>query len=1086
MKFPVTVIAALGGLSIVGGVVAADDSREALRFFETEIRPLLAAECYDCHGAEKSKGGLRLDHRELILKGGETGAALVPGKPEESLLVEAIHRVDEDFSMPPKKALEAGQVAALEKWISMGAPWPEESVTKSEVDENGFTEEDREWWAIQPVKDSPPPAAGEGWAKNAVDRFVAAKLKDNKLQPAPVASADELVRRIYFDLHGLPPTAEQVNAFEKAFAVDADKAVASLTDELLASPRYGERWGQHWLDVVRYADSDGYRADSFRPETWMYRDYVIRSINEDKPYNQFIREQLAADEFAPDDPDTVIATAFLRLGVYEWNQRNAEMQWELILTEMTNVTGEAFLGLGVGCAQCHDHKFDPILQKDYFALQAFLNSTWWPENRPLVTPEQQMAHDAAMAKWEAATKDVREQIDAMTESYLAGKKKAQVKMFPEAVQAMYNKSASERTAYEEQVAQMVQRQVDYDLRRADFKKAIAKDEAKLARYTELTEKLKAFDDIKPKPLPLAFITTDVGARPAQTLLERRGKKEVIAPAFLTLLGESKPEIKATEQTTGRRTALANWIASEDNPLTPRVMVNRIWQRHFGTGLVPTPNDFGRLGEEPSHPQLLDWMTSRFLDEGWRMKPIHRLIVNSATYRQTARYEPGSTESITDPQNRLLWRFPPRRLSAEQVRDAMLATSGELQDRDGGTPVSGNSPNRSVYMKKMRNSPDAMIGGFDAPLGFNSQPNRVPTTTPNQSLMLVNGEWTLSRAQAFARQVLAGKSSIGADEIKKAYRTAFGRDASGDEVADALAFIDAQQSVVDAPPAPPAKFPKENGLRPVEQYFKSVDGIELGSKSLWLQPDSRFERLDVGNAIDLPDEKFTVEAVAIIDAIHKDASVNTLFGQWNGSQDDVGWSFGITSEKSRYQPRNFIMQLVGDDFQSNRIYEVVASDLRFPIGKPVYFAAAVSAAPSKDDPAKGSVTFYLKDLSDPNAVMQTQTIEHSIVGGLKAQPEIKTIIGGRDQKGHLWDGQLARLTVSDGVLSAGEILFKGGSIKRIADWDFSKGTGDQPVTKTAWLGPSVKGPTPLQRTSLFGAVTDFCHALLNSNEFLYLH
>lgn len=1062
------------------------DDREALRFFETEIRPLLAAECYDCHGPEKSKAGLRLDHRELILKGGETGAALVPGKPNESLLVEAIHRGDEDFSMPPKKALTTEQVAALEKWISLGAPWPDEVVAKSDVDEHGFSEEDREWWAIQPIQDSQAPAAGEGWAKNAVDHFVAAKLDEKKLQPAPTASASELVRRMFFDLHGLPPTTEQVAAFEKAFAADADKAVAALTDQLLASPRYGERWGQHWLDVVRYADSDGYRADGFRSETWMYRDYVIQSINEDKPYDQFIREQLAADEFAPGEPDKMIATAFLRLGVYEYNQRNAEMQWDLILTEMTNVTAEAFLGLSMGCAQCHDHKFDPILQKDYFALQAFLNSTWWPEHRPLVSPKQQAAYDQGMAKWEAATKAIREPLDAMTESYLVDRRVAAVVRFSEGVQAMYNKPEAERSAYEEQISQLIQRQVDLALARVNFKKVIAKDKDKLARYTELTKQLKAFDELKPKPLPVAFITTDVGPKPAQTILEQRGKKQLIAPAFLTLLDEPKPEIEPTAQTTGRRTALANWIARDDNPLTSRVMVNRIWQRHFGTGLVPTPNDFGRLGESPSHPQMFDWLTSRFLDEGWRMKPIHRLIMNSATYRQTARHEPGSTESIVDSQNRLLWRFPPRRLSAEQVRDAMLATSGELEHRDGGSSVSGDSPNRSVYMKKIRNSPDAMIAGFDAPLGFNSQPNRVPTTTPNQSLMLVNGEWTLSRARAFAKRLLAGKSSVAADDVKNAYRIAFGRDASGDEVAAALAFIDVQQSAVDAPPAPPAKFPEENGLRPTEQNFKAVKGIELGGKALWLQPESRFERLDVSAAIDLPDEKFTVEAVAVIDAVHKGSAVNTLFGQWNGSQNDVGWCFGITSEKSRYLPRNFIMQLVGDDFQSNRIYEVVASNLRFPIGKPVYFAASVSAAPSKDDPTKGSVTFYLKDLSDPKALMQTQTVAHSIVGGLAAKPGVKTIIGGRDEKGHLWDGQLARLAVSEGVVNSKQMFFKSDPAKRVADWDFSNATEKQPAAETAWMKPADVGPTLLESTPLFGAVIDFCHALLNSNEFLYLH
>ncbi|NLT69702.1 MAG: DUF1549 domain-containing protein, partial [Verrucomicrobiaceae bacterium] len=569
MKF-LTLTLSLLTLGFVTASPAADD-REAMKFFENEIRPLLAAECYDCHGPEKAKNGLRLDHRELILTGGESGPALVPGKPADSLLIGAVHRGDPDLSMPPKKALQPAQIAALEKWIALGAPWPAETVTKSKTDKNGFTEADKNWWAIQPVTEPVVPANGEEWAKNPIDRFIAKQLEANHLHPAAPADADELVRRLYFDLHGLPPTPAEVADFGKAYAEDPDSATVALIDRLLESPRYGERWGQHWLDVVRYAESDGYRADSYRPETWMYRDYVVRSFNEDKPYDRFVREQLAADEFAKDDPDTLIATAFLRLGVYEWNQRNARMQWDLILTEMTNVTSETFLGLGMGCAQCHDHKFDPILQKDYFALQSFLNSTWWPENQLLASPEERAVYDKKMAEWEAATKDLRAGIDELTASIIEGRREGVVKQFPEDVKAIYWKSPEERTAYEEQLAQLVQRQVDYGYQRIDFKKIFAKDEKKLARYTELTEKLKAFDKLKPAPLPTAFITTDVGIEPAETILKRRQHDEVIEPAFLTLLGQPAPEITPTETTTGRRTALANWIASEENPFTARVM-----------------------------------------------------------------------------------------------------------------------------------------------------------------------------------------------------------------------------------------------------------------------------------------------------------------------------------------------------------------------------------------------------------------------------------------------------------------------------------------------------------------------------------
>ena len=1075
--------------SAFSATLASSKDATALKFFETSVRPLLAAECYDCHGPDKAKSGLRLDHLDLILKGGDTGPALVPGKVQDSLLIEAVRRDDPDFAMPPKKELTADQVAILEKWIENGAVWPDEQLTQSEVDEHGFSDEDRKWWAVQPVRDVKVPAlkdAGNEWAKNEIDHFILRKLDEAGLEPSAAAGPHELVRRLYLDLHGLIPTAEQAATFVKAYEADAGKATATLIDELLASPRYGERWGQHWLDVVRYAESDGYRADGFRSGTWRYRDYVINSLNDDKPYDDFVREQLAADEFAENDPDKFIATAFLRLGVYEWNQRNAKMQWDLIMTEMTNVTGEALLGIGIGCAQCHDHKFDPILQKDYFAMQAFLNGTWWPENQVLASDEEKAAYEKQLKEWEAATAAIRPELDAMKKSRIESAIQGVVKQFPEDVKAIYNIPVGERTTYEEQISQMVQRQVDLSVKKIDWKKEFSKDEKKKAQYEKLTAELAKFDKLKPAELPLGFVSVDVGTAPGETLLKTRDKTKVIEPAFLTLLGQPAPEIKPTEDSTGRRLALANWIASEENPLSTRVITNRIWQHHFGSGLVPTPNDFGRLGEEPSHPELLDWLTKRFIQGGWKMKSLHRLIMNSAAYQQTARREPTSTENIADSENRLLWRYPPRRLDAGQIRDAMLVASGEMAHRDGGPSVSGSSPARSIYVKKIRNTKDPVIGNFDAPSGFTSAPDRLATTTANQSLLLVNGEWVIARAKAFAKQLLTTGGKVGAEEIKKAYRIAYNREADAGEISDALEFIESQKGTAPTPPPAPFKFPNDNGLRPVAQKFSKSSGIELGSSALWLQPGSRFEKLHA-TGVELPDDHFTVEAVASLDAIYPDASVNTLVSQWSGSNGSTGWGLGVTSAKSGYDPRNLIIQIVGEDFQGNRIYEVVASDLRVPTDTPVYIAASISAVPSNGDPTKGSVTFYLKDLSDPKAELQTVTVPHQVVGGLEPKPGTKVLVGGRGQNHHYWDGQVARLALHSGAAQKLTKPFApSAETKPIIDWKFDKLIDDLPAPRTAWVKHATEANPTAYPPELLNAVSDFCHALLDSNEFLYQH
>ncbi|TWU12111.1 Planctomycete cytochrome C [Symmachiella macrocystis] len=1069
-------------LLVLPAMAVADDTIDTaqLKFFESKVRPLLASKCVQCHGAENQKGELRLDSLAAMLEGGDSGPAVVPGKTDESLLIEAINY--ESFEMPPEGQLSDDAIAILTRWIKMGAPWPDAKSNLIRTSEKAFTDEDRNWWAIQPVREPSVPDAKTEWARNEIDQFVFRQLDKSGLRPAREADRYELVRRAYFDLLGLPPTPEQVDAFVND---ESEDAWQRLIHELLESPRYGERWAQHWLDVVRYADSDGYNEDAFRPGAGAFRDYVIRSLNDDKPYDQFVREHLAGDEIAPDDPSAFIGTAYLRHGVYEWNQRNARMHWDLIINEMTRVTGEAFLGIGIGCAQCHDHKFDPILQKDYYGLQAFLSSVAWPMNRALATPEEIAAHQEQQQVWEEETKAIRDEMRSLAKDAFDNKQKSVVAQFPEDIQKIWHKPESEKTTYEKQLSYLVDRQADRAASRFDYPKALKKSPEKLKQYRELEAELKKYDSLKPAPLPNAFVATDVKREPAPTYLLTRTTKEAVEPSFLALLGAEPPQITPTATTTGRRTALADWITRDDNPLSTRVIVNRIWQRHFGRGIVSTPNDFGTLGNPPSHPELLDWLTRRFLEGGWKIKPLHELIMNSAAYRMSARREPLATEEKVDPTNRLLWRFPPQRLDAEQVRDAMLAVSGELKQRVGGASVNGTSPYRSVYVKRMRNKPDEMLAGFDAPLGFESAADRVATTTPIQSLLLVNGEWSLERSRAFARRLLNGKKQLELDDVRTAYQLVFGREVSESELSETLAFVHDQEKVIPAPVVVD-KFPNETGLRPVRQQFGSVNDFGLGGKTLWIQPGSRFERLYVEKAEGL-DGRFTVEVIAILDRLYSNASVNTLISRWNGSTKTNGWSIGVTSKKSAYQPRNLIVQLVGRTFQDEPAYEVVASGLRFPLGKPVYFAVSISATTSPDNPTSGTVTFYMKDLSDPQARLETATVETSVVSRIQ-NPQMKMVTGGRDGRGHQWDGQLARLTVSRSALPREQLLVGGDDVKasRILDWTFEGDNGEQPAPDTGWLRQ-----TPLDAGSLasmreLNAVTDFCHALFNSNEFLYLH
>jgi len=1033
--------------------VAGQDESASARLFEEKVGPILAARCGKCHGAEapKAKGGLRLDCREAALKGGDTGPALVPGKPLESLLIKAVAWEDPDLKMPPKEKIPAAEVELLRQWVAGGAAWSAKAA-RARKPEKKITDADRAWWAFRPVQEPAVPAA-EGLCRNEIDCFINERLKVEGLVPAPEADRRTLLRRLTFDLHGLPPTPEEIDAFEKDASPDAyEKQV----ERLLAHPRYGERWARHWLDLVRYAESDGYNQDAYRPTAWPYRDYVIRAFNQDKPYDRFILEQLAGDEIAPGNPEVLVATGYLRLGIYEYNQRNAWGQWRDILNDITDVTGDAILGLGMGCARCHDHKFDPILQRDYFALQSFFAGLLWRDDLPLATPEEQAEYLKKRQAWDAKTAALRAEIAAIEKPFLDGADKTILDKFIPELRAIHAKPGVERSPYEIQIADLIQRQVLAERSRIDGKIKGATRE----HWSALLRKLAEFDREKPRDLPMGLVATDVGPVPAPTTIPADDR--AIRPAFLTVLGGDAPAIEPGTSSSGRRLALARWLTRPEHPLVARVMVNRLWQHHFGRGLVGTSNDYGRLGEKPSHPELLDWLSARFVRDGWSLKTMHRRIVASATYRRAAIHPAPEAGRLKDPENRLLWKTATRRLEAEAVRDAMLLASGEFDSHMGGPAVDANLPRRTIYTKVQRNTRDPLLDAFDAPETFSSTPGRNSTTTATQALLMINGRWPLERAQAFARRLRALGAATNPDLVRAAYRIAFGRSPSPEELARGVAFL--QKS---APAATEADLP-------LVQVMPDRGGQAARFRSEHIE-----DRLCIDADRALPSGDFTVEAVVILDSLYEDAAVRVIASQWSGKPEQPGWSFGVTSAKSKHQPRNLILQLTGDGGT-----EVVASDLRLELHKTHYVAASVKIG----EKGEGGVTFYMQDLSDSEATLRAASVRHTVTGGYTSKASF--MIGGRDgQKSHGWDGLVDELRVSRAALTREQLLLTDGTPQGdvvAGHWTFEANPG---------FFKEVHGRVkPLGRPALSKAagapasetgIVDFCHVLLNSNEFLYV-
>jgi len=1062
---------------------------EHARFFESKVRPLLAENCQSCHGEKKQKGGLRLDSAEAIRKGGKDGPILVPGKPEESKIITAISYQDKDLQMPPDDRLSAQQVSILTEWVRMGAPWSGDNTLASSAPrkiskKRVITEEDRQFWSFQPPRDLLPPAvADNGWSRNAIDKFIFAKLTAEGLSPAESADKATLVRRAYFDTHGLPPTPEEVDAFVNDTSPDAWE---KLVDRLLASPRYGERMARHWLDLVRYAESDGYKADGFRPNVWPYRDYVIRSFNDDKPYSRFIAEQIAGDEINPQDPSVLIGTAFLRQGIYEYNQRDVKKHWQTIVDEITDVTSDAVLGLSMGCAKCHDHKFDPILQSDYYRLEAFFSPLLPKQDMVLATTEEKARYDEQRKAWEEKTAAIRAEIDAIEEPFIMKASEAQIIKFPDDIQQIIRKPASQRTPYEEQIAQLAGRQA-YDKTDSGAIKVTGLNQKK---HEQLVAQLLAFDNIKPKPLQTSLMVSDVGPVAPPTLIPGDSTKHDVGTGYPTVLSNQPlktPEIKPSADSTGRRTALAQWLTQPNHPLTTRVIVNRIWQYHFGRGLVGTSSDFGKLGDRPSHPELLDYLAVELTKNNWQLKPIHKLIMMSAAYRQSSTRTLSESAKSKDPENHLLWKYPPRRLDAEQIRDGMLLVSGELKFDAYGPGVDPSASRLSIYTKVVRNNRDPLLEAFDIPDTFSSSADRNRTTTPTQSLLMINGDATLKRAEMFAARLRGMNLKNNTEVIDAAWKLAYAKTPTEKQRQVALNFLTHPVLASNQPD------PQHSELNTQNFAPKSIDEKplvknmpQLGSQAIYIRNARIDDTLRLRDPINMPAEDFTIEAYVLLDSIYNDASVRVIASRWDGKNEHAGWSFGVTSAKSKYGPQNLILQLACDPNHPGGGYEVLHSDFRIELHRTYYVAVSAKLKDTTD----AGVTFYIKDISDMDAPLKSVNVGHKLTGQYSGTSAL--VIGGRDTTAPTpaqgWDGLIDEIRISKKALIKDDLLYSEGHPAReaiCAHWVFEDQPGlfkDSANVQADLIKPSAPA---IAKTKVDSTLVDFCHVLLNSNGFLYL-
>ena len=752
---------------LVCAVLAADKPADAqspttrqIRFFETSVRPLLTERCLACHGKKKQWGGLRLDSRQAVLRGGESGAAVVPGKPARSLLIRAVGQADADLKMPKNGRLTKPQIEALVRWVKMGAPFPPAaSATQRTRDPNH--------WSFHPPAQRPVPSVtNREWPQTAIDNFILARLEAAELSPAVRADRRTLIRRVTFDLIGLPPTPNEIDAF---LADESPGAFSSVVDRLLASPQHGERWGRHWLDVARYADSNGFDENVAHGNAWRYRDYVVSAFNRDKPFDHFVIEQLAGDllpfKGEAQQHEQLIATGFLSIGPKVLAETDEPKRRMDIIDEQLDTTGGAFLGLTLECARCHDHKFDPIATADYYGLAGIFKSTltmtkytkvaeWHEHLLPSVAATAIKARfDAKVAARKAGLAQFTAAADKQARKKLAEQARAKP---PEKLETLYP---------------------------AETK----------AQLKKLRDELAALEKAGPN-LPAAMGTTE--DKVIDLAIHLRGnplKLGDIVPRRTPPVLRGPPMPRFSRKESGRR-QLAEWMVDPQHPLTARVFVNRAWRWHFGRGLVRTTDNFGLLGEAPSHPDLLDWLARRFIADDWSVKSLHRLIVMSNTYQQAT--TPPAATLRRDPENQLLGRAGLRRLEAEIVRDALLAISGQLDatmkgsllklknrayffDHTSKDLTTYDSRRRSLYLPVVRNNVFDLFGLLDFPDPAVSTGDRATTVVAAQALLMLNSEFVMRAATGFADRLLA-EGGDDDQRLSRLYIIAFGREPSDEE------------------------------------------------------------------------------------------------------------------------------------------------------------------------------------------------------------------------------------------------------------------------------------------------------------------
>jgi len=867
---------------------------------DKEIRPILDR-CLQCHGEAIQMSKLDLRTREGILKGGEKGPAVVPGDSAGSLLYKRITGQQQPvMPMPPVPALSSTEIALVKDWIDQGAQWtaaataaPAPAPTSAATGgykEKQLTDKDRQWWAFQsPVRHPAPHVADERWSRNPIDAFVRDMLTKKGLEPAPEADKRTLIRRAYLDLVGLlPPPAE----VEKFVNDPSPKAYENLIEKLLASPHYGERWGRDWLDVARYADSSGFEFDITVENGWRYRDYVIKAFNEDKPYNQFIIEQLAGDELDHPTFDSLTATSFYRIGPrVRFREKNYPSYRYDYMDDMVRTTFQGFMGLSVNCARCHDHKFDPITRMDYYrSVAAFWGYVDY--DHPLAPKEKVAEYERIKKDLEKQITPLQQEIARIEKPYREKQREQQIqdalKKFPEDIQLAIKTPEAQRTAGQKLlVAQVLISPEDAnpDMITADLN-ATAKSKAQAKAnqvfgvaggegYNRRGLKLSPEDEAKrkalqtqietiaermPDPLPTAdgvrdgdYRLTPDGlgdstipgtGRPTYDVkccyIPQPGQKYEVPPVYFAAAGDDikfnestfpvqpgflqvlskgtpppavDPPKRTDYVTSGRRRALAEAIASPDNPLTARVMINRIWGWHFGRGIVATPGNFGKMGELPSNPELLDWLATEFVRQGWSIKQMQRLIMTSETYKMASAYYQ-ATDLEKDPTNVYLWRFPVRRLEAEIIRDSVLDASGDLNLKAGGPAFFPSIPlsvradqprgtwemtkegpdtwRRSVYAYIKRGLKYPMFEVYDLPDLNTTCERRSVSTVPTQALTMLNNEFMLIQADHFAQRVWKEAGNNPAEQVKTIYRIAFSRDPNQKELDSNLAFLSKQR------------------------------------------------------------------------------------------------------------------------------------------------------------------------------------------------------------------------------------------------------------------------------------------------------